>query len=269
MIKIITDSASDLTKEYLLEHKEIELLQIPVYYNDKLINDFTMEEFCYLMESGITPKTSQINPNTYVDCFKKYKDYDILYISLSSELSGTYNSANIAKSILEDESDEYNITIYDSKTATLGQALLVDEAYELKEKYNINQIVEHLNNIRKKMVFRAVVDDLQYFVKGGRVTKAEGIIGNVLNIKPILDVSDNGKVYVYKKIRGLKKANQEILEELKNNKVIKAFVGCCRDNKYYQEFKNKINNIFSEFEIGPTVITYSGPVCYGIVYITD
>lgn len=268
MIRILVDSACDLSEDYIKAHKNLEVIPIPLTHKNKTITGIDLEEFYKLLvETNELPKTSQINPEIYTEYFRKYKDDEIIYISLSSKLSGTFSSANLAKQLLEDEFDTSNIYLFDSESATISQALLVDIALsEIEKNKNVKEILNTLNNAKKKIKLRVIVDELDFLYKGGRLSKTSAVLGNTLNIKPILELS-NGEIKVVAKVRGLKKANKTILEEFNEKNIEKVFLGYCTLWDSYDNFKNEIKLPFEEFQIGSIIGTHVGPKCYGIVYL--
>lgn len=269
-IKIITDAAADLSFEFKNQNPNIEILEFPILYKAEDISSLENDKFLEILKNGDEiPSTSQINPNTYINCFEKYLEYDILYICLGSKLSGTFSSAMLAKQMLEEENQDVHITIFDTEANSAGEGLLVEQAYKLMEDgKNIPEIIKELECTKKHMIFRAIVDDIKYVYKGGRLSKTNCIIGTALNIKPILSINDN-ICQVVNKARGLKKANKMILDELKEKKVKIAYVGTTIANEMYQSFKESLNIPFKEFQVGKSVSVHSGPLCYGIIYITD
>lgn len=206
-VKVITDSTSDLPKS-LLEEKDVEVLPLIIEFEGKdYIDgiDITFPQLATKMEySDDFPKTAGINPQRFVECYKKYLDqgYKIISIHLSSKMSGTYQSACMAKNMLETD----DIVVIDSLNVTSGLGLLVLKACRLRDsgmglseiENSIKQTIPH---IKSSLVFGS----LDNLVKGGRLSKAAGMVGNLLGIKLILEVN-NGEMKVREKVRGTKKA---------------------------------------------------------------
>lgn len=266
MIQLITDSGVNFSKEYLIEHPGIEILQLPTIFNGEDIADMDIDTFykvCFLTES--LPKTSQVSPQQYVDAFTKYKDADaILYISLASGLSGTYNSACLAKNLLEE--DMPPIYIFDSETACVKQSLLVDIAYDLIQAgENIENIIKELEKARKEIVFYAVIEDLNFLYLGGRLSKTSATAGSLLGVRPIITVEE-GKVKVLQKVRGSKKTISTLRENILEDEVDKMFVVCADKSKDYDTFIETLNVPFVEEKIQKTIGVYTGPKCYGYAY---
>lgn len=268
-IKIITDEASDLSYDFKSTSPDIEIIPFPILYKNEDISLLSENKFYDILKNGDEiPTTSQINPETYMNYFLKYKDYDILYICVASKLSGTYSSAMLALRMLEEENENIQVTIYDTETISIGEGLFVEQAYKLlQEGKNIEEIIIELEKTKKNMVFRAIVDDIEYVFKGGRLSKTSCIIGSMLNIKPILSINNNKCVPVTK-TRGLKKANTILIEEMNKYEIKSLYIGTTIDCEMYQSLKNSIHIPYKEFHVGKSVSVHSGPLCYGIIYIT-
>lgn len=193
-IKIITDSTADLPRD-IIEEYDIEVIPLFVSFGDKVYKDGIDiklgQLFTKIEKENVFPQTSQVNPQRFYEHYKKYidKGYSILSIHLSSKMSGTYQSACLAKDMLDSD----NITIIDSNNVTSGLGLLVIKACKLRDEgLSIDEIVkgvkETIPHIKSVLAF----ETLDYLVKGGRLSKTAGFIGNVLGIKPILAV-ENGE----------------------------------------------------------------------------
>lgn len=211
-IKIIVDSASDITKE---EAKilGIEVIPMEITIGDELFLDgynlSTTQFYEKLVESDVLPKTSQITPYRYEQTYKKYVNdgYEVIVITLSSKLSATYNSALQA-------SKKFNgkVKVVDSLNAAIGERLVVLLALDLvKQGKDIKEIVDTLDIMKHKINVIAVVDTLEYLKKGGRISKTVAFIGGVLTIKPVVGIVE-GKVKVLGKARGSKKAKNMLTE---------------------------------------------------------
>lgn len=211
-IKIIVDSASDITKE---EAKilGIEVIPMEITIGDELFLDgynlSTTQFYEKLVESDVLPKTSQITPYRYEQTYKKYVNdgHEVIVITLSSKLSATYNNALQA-------SKKFNgkVKVVDSLNAAIGERLVVLLALDLvKQGKNIKEIVDTLDIMKHKINVIAVVDTLEYLKKGGRISKTAAFIGGVLTIKPVVGIVE-GKVKVLGKARGSKKAKNMLTE---------------------------------------------------------
>ncbi|NLM25290.1 MAG: DegV family protein [Firmicutes bacterium] len=215
-IKIVTDSASDLP-EHLLEKYDITMIPLTVMFNgieykDRV--DLTMDEFYDKLVNGSDlPTTSQVNPEQYLEVFNKYlaEDREILVVGISLKLSGTLQSAQIAKDMLNSD----KIHIFDSGSASLGEGLCVLKAAErVAAGDSIDQVLEHLTKHREIANGLIVLDSLQHLVRGGRLSRSQALLGSVLNIKPILSIS-NGEITVMEKVRSQKRALNVMIERIK------------------------------------------------------
>lgn len=275
-IKIITDSTADLPLEIIKEF-DIEVLPLLVSFGDEQYLDgvdIKLPEFLDKMKnSDVFPATSQINPQRFYDCFKNYlkQDYKILSIHLSSKMSGTYQSACIAKEMLDTE----DIIVIDSLNVTSGLGLLVYKACLLKKLgMNLNDISREIEKAKPHVKSALAFESLDNLVKGGRLSKAAGIIGNVLGIKLILEVKD-GEMSVMDKVRGTKKAIRTILDyaEEKGMKKDETCIVLNAENDEILEIlrQNMLERKqeFLECEVGCVVGTHSGSGASGIFFIED
>ncbi|CDF58350.1 DegV family protein [Thermobrachium celere] len=215
-IKVFADSACDLDLDYLKE-LDVEMIPMTVSFGDEVYEDrvtITTKEFYEkLKNTKELPKTSQIPPSKFVERFKPYidKGYHIVYIAFSSRLSGTYQSACIAKDMLETE----NITVIDSKGASVGLGLIVREAaLMVKQGRTLNEVIERIIYMKDRMEHIFAVGNLDMLKRGGRISTAQAAIGTLLNVKPILQFSD-GYIIPYDKVRGEKGIIKKIIETMK------------------------------------------------------
>lgn len=269
MIKLITDSGTNFSEEYLRSHSEIDVLYLSTFFNGEDISSLDVKSFYELgFATEILPKTSQVSPQKYYDCFKKYADENIiLYISLASGLSGTYNSACLAKQMLSEEMDVSNIYIFDSETACCKQSLMVDIAYDLiKTNHNIDYILDKLEAAKKDIIFYAVIENLDFLCRGGRLSKTAAVAGGMLGIRPIITVED-GKVKVLQKIRGSKKTIDFLMSNIEQDEVDKMFIICGKESGDFDTFKFKLGIPYIEERIQKTIGVYTGPSCFGYAYI--
>ncbi len=220
-IKLFTDSAADLPVEYKVQYG-IEVVPLSVIFGDEEFKDqvtLSVEEFWHMMStSRVLPSTNQVNPHDFVQAFKPYleRGYTILYIGLSSRLSGTLQSAEIAKELLQSE----NIHVFDSRSASIGQTLLLLRAAELLEaEHSLGEILPVLEKQREESFAYFTIDSLTHLVRGGRLTKTQGFLGSVLNIRPILQITAEGTIEPAEKARSTKKALQTIVRKAKEQGV--------------------------------------------------
>lgn len=211
MAVIITDSTSDLTLAQA-EELGVEMLSLRVNFGDESYLDkreISNEDFYKkLASTKELPTTSLLNPEDFINAFAKYPGEEIVVVTLSSELSGTYQSAVIAK----ETTGRADIFIVDSRNVTVALGLMVRIAAQLNAAgMPAARIAEEMRRLAGKARLIGVVDTLKYLVKGGRLSKVSGYLGGMLNIKPVLMVAD-GEVKAVSKARGDKDAFAQILQ---------------------------------------------------------
>ncbi|MFJ7969823.1 DegV family protein [Psychrobacillus sp. NPDC096389] len=217
MIKIITDSSSDLSRE-IIEKYDITVvpLKVNIEGKDYLEGiDLTPKEFFMkLFSSENLPKISQPSPAEFAESFSKFTEEDeLLCLTISSGLSGTYQSACMGK-----ELSGTNVTVFDTLAGSLAHGFQIVHAAELAQKgYSIEKIVTVLEKNREEMNILILLDALENIVKGGRLSKFQGSIAKILNIKVILE-GVNGKVEVLEKFQGKKRFQKKTLEVIQNKK---------------------------------------------------
>lgn len=278
-IKIITDSACDLDVD-VLDDLGIHMIPITVYFKDKSYYDRVSisTEIFYenLKKSEEIPKTSQITPGVFVESFKKYIDegYHIICICFSSKLSGTYQSACVAKEMLE--TDE--IDVFDSKSASVGFGLIVREAaLMVKEGKTKEEIMDRITFMRNRMEHIFAVGSLDMLKKGGRITKVQAVVGNILGVRPILQIQD-GAIIPYEKARGRNAVVKKMVDTVKERgfEIEKQVVGLNFAGKESLELlealKKELKNQFNikEFfisEIGAAIGSHSGPGTVSVFFL--
>src|SRR5471030_612788 len=274
-IKIITDSTADLSKE-IYDKYDIEVLPLLINFGEESYLDGveinSNKVFEKIENEDVLPTTSQVIPNRFIEAYKKYlnEGYKIISIHMSSAMSGTYQSACIAKEILGSQ----DINVVDSQNVTAALGILVLKAAKLKEKgYDIANIEEKLNNIKDNIKLSVYFNSLEYLVRGGRISKTAGIVGDMLGIKLILETKD-GFMSVKDKIRGNKKAIKKIISDLENANldddvpVILIDVDNIEVKEALREHMKNNNVNFIECPVGSTVSIHSGPGCCGLVFLT-
>ncbi len=215
-IHLVTDSTCDLP-EVLLEKYNIHIIPLNVHFGDVTYLDkkeLSSNEFYHkLSKSEVHPSTSQPSPYDFVKCYEEiYQQGDtIISIHLSSKLSGTIQSANIAKEMLPD----YDIRIVDSELASLAMGSIVLEVAKwIQAEWHVDDILEAFSLLKKRVTPYFLVDTLEYLQKGGRIGKAQALVGSLLDIKPILTIA-NGEVEPFDKVRNKKKALNKIMDIFK------------------------------------------------------
>ena len=282
-IKIITDSSCDLPREYV-DDNNIEVISLVLNLNGQIIKDdlgktLSYKDFYQKMRDGATPTTSQVNAHEFEEAFSKHiKNGDsIIYISISASLSGTFNSANIAKNNLLEEYPEAKIELVDSLSASIGQGLLVLKACEMRDNgASIEEIVEWIEENKRKVIHSILIDDLNHLKRGGRISGATATIGGLLNIKPSAYLDDEGKLAQGEKIKGKKKALRFLANEVKEraidseNEVLYICHGDCQEEaeslRDIIEQEVKFKNIIINY-VGNVVGAHTGPGVLAVIFL--
>lgn len=217
-------STADLSKEhfqsrdihYICFHYEMDGVQYP----DDLGETIPFDKFYKSMTDGADTKTSQINETEFVEYFEPFlkEGKDILHLCLSSGITGVVNSANIAKNMLIEKYPDRKIIIIDSLAASSGFGLLMDKVADLRDAgMGIEELANWIEENKIQLHHWFFSSDLTFFIKGGRVSKTAGFVGGILNICPLLNVSNEGKLIPRYKIRGKKKVIQAMFEQMKQH----------------------------------------------------
>lgn len=276
MIEIITDSTCDLTSVQA-ETLGVRVLPLTVQFGEASFRDgvdLSNAEFYERLRNAQTlPTTSQINPDAFVSAFQAALDRgnQVVAIVVSSELSGTFQSAVIAKEMLNSE----DIFVVDSRQVALSLNLLVTEAARLRDEgKSAAEIAKAATELREKIRLYAVVDTLKYLKMGGRISAATAVVGGVLGITPIVAVKD-GKVESAGKTRGRKAGVQWIRQQANSEELdfsrplALGHTGCVEAldavAEGFSDLMPKFTSVFS-CEIGAVVGTHAGPGAAGVAY---
>lgn len=215
-VKIITDSACDLPQN-IIEQYDIDVLPLIVFMNDKEYKDNVdiqpVELLNYMRKGGVA-KTAQATYESIDKLLRQYASDGIpcIYIAFSSELSGTYQTAKLVEQDIKDEFPDYDLSVIDSKSASLGFGLMVYLVAELAEQgASKEELIEKIHYYKDYLQHIFTVENLEYLYRGGRVSKTAAVVGSVLNIKPILHVLD-GKLIPLEKVRGRKKSLSRMID---------------------------------------------------------
>ncbi len=274
---IIADSTADIPQATVSEYG-IHIVPMRLAFGDQSYLegiDITAEEFYdKLIQSKELPTTSQTSPSQYVEVYRNllaaYPGSPIISIHISSGMSGTYQSAVLAKEMLEEElGHPVDVTVIDSLCATYGFGLQVVHAARMaKQGASVEEIRAEVERLGKARRLYFLVDTLEYLQKGGRIGKAAAILGNLLNIKPILSVDQEGVIYAVDKVRGRKKAMARVIELFVNDfagvKDINVAVCDCVNPEGSEEILALLRQHFTLHEvvrnsIGAVVGTHVGP----------
>ncbi len=199
---------------------------------DDLGESMEFHDFYSRMAAGSMTKTSQINVDEFVNYFEPFlkEGKDIIHLSLSSGISGVVNSAMIAKDDLQEKYPDRKIYVIDSLAASSGYGLLMDILADMRDEgKTIDELKDYVEKNRLYIHHWFFTTDLTYLVRGGRVSKTAGFVGNLLNICPLLNVNDEGKLIPREKIRTTKKVIKEAVGKMKEH----ALNGADYDGKCY------------------------------------
>lgn len=278
MIRILVDSSADFSME---EIKAKNLYHVPLTITlngqDYLSGeDLTSDRFYELLTTVEDfPKTSQPSPQAFSEIFEaaKEKGEEIICVLLSSALSGTCQSASLAKDMVDYE----GIHIVDSLTATIMTRVIVDHGLELIEQGKTAvEIVDALETLKSKVKVAAGLDTLEYLYRGGRLNKAAATIGELANLKPVITVTEEGTVSVIGKCIGKNKALNFILKTLSSKQLNKAFpmytvyaYGYENTEKLEEKLEAEGYTVSGRLQLGSTIGAHVGPGAFGIIYVEE
>ena len=272
-------STADLSKEhfekidvhYCCFHYEMDGVQ----YSDDLGQSMDFDVFYQRMTDGAMTKTSQINADEYEEYFTQFlsQGKDIIHLTLSSGISGTFNSANLAKALLEDKYPDRKIYVIDSLAASSGYGLLVDHLAAMRDSgATIDELAAWVEEHKLNLNHWFFSSDLTFFIRGGRISKAAGAVGTVLNICPLMNVDFEGRLIPRYKIRTKKKVIQAIVDKMAeqaeggtdySGKCFISHSACEEDAKavaaLVEERFPKLNGRVLINSIGTTIGSHTGP----------
>ncbi|WP_286680805.1 DegV family protein [Tepidanaerobacter sp. EBM-49] len=268
MIHIVSDSSCDLPDEYLAAH-HIPIVPLTIIFPDAEYRekiDITPEEFYKKMTSSNTlPKTTQPSPAAFLKVFEETASPgdEILCITISSKLSGTFQSANVAKTMTS-----IPVTVFDSLAASSGHALQVMKAVDMRDKgCSMAEIVDALSEFRRHMTIFVYLQTLENIVKGGRITRFQGTVASIMNIKLICEGIE-GEVVPLEKVRGNKRAVERLISLIgeRGNGNLSNTTVCITHAQNLQDaelIKTEIINRYNcqnvlIYPVGPTVGAYTG-----------
>ncbi len=282
-------STVDLTNEYMKE-RNIPYVSFHAQvgedvYADDMGQSISQKELFQRMIDGEDAKTSQVTVQEYIDFFKGFLDEgkDILHIALSSGISGTYNSACVAAEELKDEYPDRKLYVVDSLAASAGYGLIIDTLADMRDDgATMDELYGWIEDNKKKMHHWYFTTDLTFLIKGGRVSKTSGFVGNLLGICPLLNVDYEGKLAAREKIRGKKKVIKRtlevMLEHVQDGKDYsgKCFISqadCYDDARaladLIEEALPKLNGGVQITEIGATIGCHTGPGTVALFFWGD
>ena len=254
-------------------------------YPDDLGQSVSFEDFYSRIKAGALPTTSQVNVGQYLDFFQPFlKDgKDILHISLSSGLSGSYNSAIIAREELISKYPDRKINIIDSLAASSGYGLLVDLATDMRDNgASIEEVSDWLEENKLNLNHWFFSTDLSHYKRGGRISATSAAMGTLLNICPLMNINDQGKLIPRQKIRGKKQVIKEIVKKMEKyaidgtNYSGKCFISnsACYDDArkvadLIEEYFPNLNGKVLINSVGTVVGSHTGPGTVALFFMGE
>ncbi|MDW8743395.1 DegV family protein [Streptococcus suis] len=279
--KIVTDSTSDLSQEWLAEN-DVTVLGLTINldgttYETVGSNRLTSAELLKKMEAGGQPTTSQVNVGQFEEVFEEAAKagQDVLYLAFSSALSGTYQSGTIARDMVLDAYPNAVIEIVDTKAAAIGEGYLVMQAAQARAAgKSLAETKALIEDLVPRLRTYLLVDDLNHLVRGGRLSKAAALIGGLVNIKPLLALNAEGKLEAVAKLRGRKKGIKEMLnltlDNLDHSTVMVAYTGdlaAAQDIQSTLLENDQVTDVILT-ELGPIIATHTGTGSLAILSIS-
>ncbi len=270
--KIITDTTADLPMEYIKE-KDLGLLYLECIIDDKVYgednaDELDLEVFYQMLKDGKMPTTSQVNPDQAKKLLERYveTEKEILCLAFSSGLSGTYNSIKVAADEVMEEHPDCKIVVLDTLCASLGEGLFVHYAVKLRDEgKTIEETAQWLEEHIQNLVHVFTVDDLFHLHRGGRVSKTTALVGTVAAIKPIMHMSDEGKLVPISKVRGRKKSLNGLVDYMEEKQgdffeKNKEELVCISHSNALEEAEWVRDEIKRRFGVKNVMINMIGPV---------
>ena len=272
-------STADLTQEQF-DARDIHYVCFHFQLDDKVYPDdlgksISFDDFYKAMENGADTKTSQVNVDEFIEYFTPFLEdgKDILHLSLSSGISGVYNSACVARNVLTEKYPDRKIIVLDSLNACSGYGLFMDKLADLRDKgMDIDTLAKWAEDNKLKMHTWIIATDLKYLVRGGRVSKTSGFVGNMLSICPVINLNVEGKLIPRMKVRTKKKVLQAVADKMKelaqdrenySEKCYIAHAACYDDAKalanIVEDAFPKMNGNVQINTIGTVIGSHTGP----------
>jgi len=282
-IVLVVDSASALPLEFI-EQENIIGAPIICHFKGKDVEDdfgktLNIKEFYEGLREGEMPTTSQINVFRFEEIFRPLveENKSVIYIGLSSGLTGTVDSARRAALNIKEEFPQADINVIDSLCASLGLGLLCYLAYEkIKKGKSKEEIISFVENTKMKVNHYFTVDDLNHLKRGGRISSSAAAVGTLLNVKPVLHMDKQGKLAPLMKVRGRKKAIATLAEKFiertdkKEMQIISIVHGDCLEDALHLEQlcreNGNVEKCLINFE-GPTVASHTGAGLVSLYFI--
>lgn len=280
--RILTDSASDLENQWLKDNN-VDVLGLTVQVDGvtyETVGDQALTSPVLLakMATGSQPSTSQVNVGQFEEFFRQVvsQGESLIYIALSSVLSGTYQSAFMAREMVLEDYPEAEIVLIDTLGASAGQGYLVREAAARRQAgASLAAVAAEIADMASRLKTHFLVDDLNHLVRGGRISKAAALIGGLVNIKPIIAIGSDGKLGTAAKVRGKKKALAEFLrlglDDLAGSTVVLGYtddLARAEDVKNLLIQEHGLQNVIIN-PIGPVIGAHVGPGTLAIFSVAN
>lgn len=274
MIKILLDSASDCDISGKQDHCFVPLT-VSVGGKDYLDGvDINKQNFYELLINGNeSPKTSQPSPQTFVELFEQVKEAgdELIYFALSSALSGTFQSAQIAKGLV----DYPGIYLVDTCTVSYGIGIIAEQAVRMRDAgVRVAEIVQAAEELKKKIRIIAAVDTLEYLHRGGRLSRGAAAVGAVAGVKPIITVSQEGTVSILGKSLGTGRAMKQLIKMLAGIEIDEQYpidtlftFGETNCADLEKQLRNEGYRLGSRLQIGSAIGAHVGPGAYGVLFV--
>ncbi len=280
--KIVTDSATDLPRE-IIEKYNLHVIPTPVTINgtDYFDGDTIFpEEFYKIQAEGAQISTYHINAFMFRQNFEPYARAGeaVVYLCFSTGIAGTFNAANLAKKELLEEYPDFDLTIIDSKCASMGFGLAVTKLLKMQENGAPREtVIEAARFFFDNMEHIVTVDTLEYLYKGGRLSRTSFVLGGILDIKPIIEVNDDGALVAFEKVRGRQKSLKRCVELVGergvnlDRQVIAMVHG--NDREAFDRTKQMLEEAYHckgiiESRVGCAIGAHTGPGIIGIVFLS-
>ena len=281
MYQLISDGGCDFSKDEAMKYN-IGIVPFYICMNDETYLkegiDISKDDYFQQLasEKSFFPKTAQPNPQDYIDAYTPHleKGKDVLVLTISSKLSGSHNSAELAADILKDDFPDRTIIVIDSLSASVGQGLILGEMIKMRNAgYSMRQTKELVKEIISTTKVYFTLDSLEYLKRGGRIGSATALVGGILGLRPILQLED-GQVSQLNRVRGKKNAHkiirETIADALKDNlECINIRIGHVLSESDAVDFKSGTEATFETqitnpiTEIGAAIGTHAGPGALG------
>lgn len=241
--------------------------------------DIDIKKFYNEMRSGEIVTTSALNSQDYLNYFEPVlaAGEDILYVHFSSKLSGTFDYMQTAINILQEKYPERKITVFDTLSISLGGGIQAIEACKLHNSgASDEEVVKFLTEFKDKVAVYFYVDSLQYLKRGGRISSVSAVVGSMLNIKPILTVTGEGKLEKISTVKGTKKALEfmfdKFMKEYNNDSKYEVFIIDADNKEVGDVFAEKIINsgknvAVRRLSVGPVIGAHAGPGTIGLIFV--